>query len=139
MIRIETDPNFVNRIANSEAVRPFIRPDGAPTDWTPALVHRPSVSGIIVLSNGEDAVAVFEATGWQTFKTHLLFAASCRGRRALDAYHEMLAWMFDRGALVIWGVVPRLNRKAIRFGRALGFSIIGGDENETHLAIAAAA
>lgn len=132
MIRLETDPDLVNRIANQPSVRPFIRPDGGEMDWAPALAHRPSVTGIVVLSNGEDAVAVFEATaigaGQQVFRMDTMFAATCRGRRAIDTGKEMLAWMFAHGATIIWGATPRVNRAARWFNRQIGGYSTGGDE-----------
>lgn len=143
MIRLETDPQFVNRIANSDAVRLFIREDGGSTDWTAAVAERPSVSGVVFLSNGEDAVGVFEATAiappFQAFQIHLLFAATCRGRRALDTFRDMLRWLAERGATTVWGAIPRTNRKAIWFGRALGFEAVGGDDETTCLELALAA
>lgn len=134
MVRLETDPHFVNRIANSDAVRPFIRPDGAEMDWSPAVAHRPSVSGIVVLSNGEDAVGVFEATAinleerQQAFRMDTMFGETCRGRKAIDTGKAMLAWMFAHGATIIWGATPRINRAARWFNRQIGGRAVGGDE-----------
>lgn len=132
MIQIETRPDFVNSIANSDAVRPFIREDGEPTDWTAACRERPSTSGVVILSNGEDAVGVFEATAivwpFQAFQTHILFGATCRGRRALDTYRDMLAWLAARGATLVWGSTPRANRACRWFCRQVGFTVSGGDD-----------
>lgn len=134
MVRLETDAQFVNKIANSDAVRPFIRPDGGPTDWAAICRERFTTTGVVILSNGEDAVAAFEATaiggGEQIFQSHTMFADSCRGRRAIDTGREMVAWMFDHGATIVWGSTPRDNRKARWFNRQIGMTPIGGDNDD---------
>jgi hypothetical protein len=134
VIRIERDPDFINAIANHPSVQPYIREDGAPTDWTPVVKDRFSVSGIVVLSNGEDAVGAFEATAieppFQAYQMHTLFAATCRGRKAIDTAKAMLAWMFAHGATLIWGATPRKNRAARWFNRQIGGRVTGGDDEE---------
>lgn len=119
-MRRETNPEFVNRIANSDGVRPFIRPDGEFMDWSD-LVSLPSTqTGVVVLSNGEDAVAAFEMTAPGIFQSHTLFGETCRGRKAIDTGREMVAWMFEHGANVVWGSTPRDNAKARWFNRQIG-------------------
>lgn len=119
-VRRETSPEFVNRIVNSDGVRPFIRPDGGFMDWS-EIVSRPSTqTGVIVLSNGEDAVAAFEMTAPGVFQSHTLFSETCRGKKAVETGREMVAWMFDHGADIVWGSTPRNNLKAIIFNSAIG-------------------
>lgn len=119
-VRRETSPEFVNRIANSDGVRPFIRPDGDFMDWS-EIVSRPSTqTGVIVLSNGEDAVAAFEMTAPRVFQSHTLFSETCRGKKAVETGREMVAWMFEHGADVVWGATPRDNLKALIFNSAIG-------------------
>jgi hypothetical protein len=136
VIRHETDPHLVNRIANSDAVRPFLREDGGSVDLTRACQDRFSVTGVVVLSNGEDAVALFDATAiappFQAFQTHILFGATCRGRRAIDTFREMLAWVFARGATLVWGSILRTNRRARWFVRQVGFKATGGDRRHEY-------
>lgn len=120
MVGRELRPDFVNRIANSDAVRPFFRPDGEPVDLTPVVETPSTQSGCVVLSNGEDAVAIFELTAPRVYQSHTLFAETCRGRRAIDTAKEMVAWMFAHGADVVWGCTPRENRKACWFNRQIG-------------------
>ena len=129
-VRLENDLNLIHRIANSDAVRPFIRPDGAPMDWTPLLRFSPAESRAIVLSNGHDALAAFEQTAPGIYQTHTMFAATCRGRRAIDTGRAMLAWMFERGAEMIWGSTPRVNRRACWFNRHLGASEMPTSDEE---------
>lgn len=131
MIRVETDPSFLNRIANSQAVRPWVDYRGVdePMDFTPACA-RYSETGVVILSNGEDAFACFEMTGEQEFEGHTFFDASCRGRKAIDTGKEMLGWMMDRGARRIWGATPLNNRKARVFNRMLGMKACGFDKGQ---------
>lgn len=119
-VRIETDLRLIHRIANSDGVREFIRPDGAPTDWSSLSDLTPSESRAIVLSNGHDAIGAFDQTAPGVYQSHTMFAASCRGRRAIDTGRAMVAWMFDHGADIVWGATPRTNRKACWFNRQLG-------------------
>lgn len=119
-VRRETDPEFVNRIANSDSVRPFIRPDGAFMDWSQVVALPSTQTGVVVLSNGEDAVAAFEMTAPGIFQSHTLFSETCRGRKAIETGREMVAWMFDHGADIVWGATPRDNAKARWFNRQIG-------------------
>lgn len=129
MIRHEQDVDFINRIANSDAVRPFIRPDGQDMDFAPA-VGRPTQTGVVFLSNGEDAVAAFEITADRIYQSHTMFGPTCRGRRAIETAREMVAWMFDHGADVVWGSTPRANKAARWFNRQIGAYVIGGDDED---------
>lgn len=130
MVGIERNPEIINRIANSEGVREFIRPDGEPMDFTPLADLPPTQTGAVVLSNGEDAVAVFEITAPGIYQSHTMFAKTCRGRKAIDTGREMVDWMFDHGADVVWGATPRWNRPACWFNRKIGAKVIGGDEQD---------
>jgi hypothetical protein len=121
---------LINRIANSEAVRPFIRPDGEPMDFSPLEGKRVGETGVVVLTNGEDAIGLFEITADKIYQAHTLFAATCRGRKAIDTAREMLAWMFDHNVDVVWGSTPRSNRKAVMFNRLVGAQVIGGDDED---------
>lgn len=121
MVRQEYDPAFINRIANGAEVRPFIDhvcADG-PLDLSPA-VGWATQTGVVWLSNGEDAVAAFEQAGERSWNGHIMFAATCRGKRAIDTAREMLA-MMARFADEIWGLVPVSNRAARWFARRIGF------------------
>lgn len=129
MVGIERNPEILNRIANSDGVREFIHPDGAEMDLTP-LTARITQTGVIPLSNGEDALALFELTAPRIYQSHTMFAKTCRGRRAIDTGREMVRWMFDHGADIVWGTTPHWNRAAIWFNRQIGAKPIGGDDQE---------
>jgi hypothetical protein len=121
MVRQEYDPRLINCIANRADVRPFIdhRHVDGPLDLSPA-VGWATQTGVVWLSNGEDAVAAFEQAGDRVWNAHVLFAGSCRGNRALAVAREMIERMRPY-ADEIWGLVPLANRAARWFARALGF------------------
>jgi hypothetical protein len=120
VIGLETRSDFINRIANSDGVREYIRPDGRQMDWTPLAERSPAITGVVLLSNGDDALAAFELTAPGIYQSHTLFSSTCRGRRAIDTAIEMVRWMFDHGAMAVWGSTPRTNRKAVWFNRQIG-------------------
>jgi len=128
MVRVETDVSFLNSLANSDDVRPFIRPDGAALDFAPIAGKRMTEIGGVVLSNGSDAAAIFDMTADGVFQSHTLFGPTCRGRRAIEQAREFVGWMFDHGARVLWGSTPRDNAKARWFNRQIGARVIGGDD-----------
>lgn len=130
MVGIETDFSLISRIANSDRVRPFIRPDGEQMDFSALEGRRITETGVIILSNGEDALGLFEITAPGIYQAHTLFDASCRGRKAIDTAREMLNWMFSHGARIIWGSTPRINRPAVIFNRLVGAQEIGGDAED---------
>ncbi len=121
MIRAERDPDFINRIVNSPAVRPFVDYTGTsePLDLSPAI-GRATTTGIVWLSNGEDALAAFPQTGDREYQAHLFFDETCRGRKALDTANEMIEWL-SRYADSIWGAIPLNARRTLWFASALGF------------------
>lgn len=127
MVRPEFDAHFINRIANSASVRPFIdyRDSTEPLDLSPAI-GRPDLTGCLFLSNGVDAVGAFGLTDVGEWQGHILFADTCRGRRALDTGREMLRVMEDWGDKV-WGAIPRGNRRARWFARQIGLHAIAID------------
>ena len=126
MVCRETDIDKINRIANSDAVRPFIDYRGVsePMDFTPA-VDRLGLTGILWLSDG-DALACFAQTGERTWQAHLLFGAAVRGRAALEAAKGMLAYL-KPWADTVWGAIPLRNKRVLWFARMLGFVETGRD------------
>lgn len=130
MVRPETDISLINRIANSDRVRPFIRPDGQPMDFSILAGRRPTETGVVILSNGEDALGLFEITAPGIYQAHTLFGETCRGRKAIDTAREMLNWMFSHGARIIWGSTPRFLRHVMMFNRLVGAQEIGGDAED---------
>lgn len=98
-------------------------------DFAPVVAERCTKTGIIFLTNGEDAVGIFEMTKLREWKVDTMFAMTCRGKRAIHTAREMIRWLSpyaDR----IWGVTPKANRKACLFNRLMGCVKFG--EDETH-------
>lgn len=131
MVRVERDVAFINKIANNDDVRPFIRPDGEPMDFSAIEGKRNAEIGGVILSNGEDAVGLFEITANDCFQAHTMFAPTCRGRKAIDTAKEMVQWMFDHGARIVWGATPHDNKRAIMFNHLIGAKVVGADD--THV------
>jgi hypothetical protein len=136
MIRQEFDTELLDKIGNSESVRPFICYHDDEIDWYPV------VRGCAVLSNGEDAIGIFEQTPkdhdifklllpeMRAWQAHTLFDATCRGRKAIDTAKEMMAFMLPEHADVVWGATPMKNRRARWFNRQIGMKPIGRDDYE---------
>ena len=131
MIQRCHDTQFMNSIANQRAVRPFVdyRGSDSPMDFAP-LAERCTKTGIVSISNGEDAFALFVMTGETEYQVHTFFGESCRGRKAIETGREMVEWLFERGAERIWGATPLTNRQARWFNRQVGGRAIGRDEYE---------
>lgn len=117
MIRQEFHPDLINHISNLPGVRENICYHGDAMDWSDAFPF--SETGVVVLSNGEDACAVFALTGHKTWQSHTMFAPSCRGKAALNAAREMIEYMAPYADL-IWGATPVKNCAARWFNRQLG-------------------
>lgn len=126
MIRRERDAELINRISNMEGVRSGVCYHERMMDWSP--VFEPA-TGIVILSNGDDAVGVFEMTGEREWQIHTVFAPTCRGKKALQVAREMLDWMAKWGD-AFWGATPDSNRAAKWFNRQLGFKSVGHDVYE---------
>ena len=139
MIRPETNIPFIESIANHPTVVPFIRLDGERMDFSELEGKRYGEIGGVVLSNGEDAVAIFEITAPGIYQSHTLFGPTCRGRKAIDTAKEMVAWMFDHGARIVWGATPKYNRKALLFNRMIGAKVVREGEDSIIFEIARAA
>lgn len=127
------DAELVNRIANQDGVREYIHPAGLPIDWTEAVAPSSAQTGIVVLTDGEDAVAAFTMTTPTVWQSHTLFGPKCRGRRAIETGRAMVQWMFDHGADVVWGDTPRDNRKALWFNRQIGAHPLPTSDDEVEV------
>lgn len=126
MIHRETNPDIINTIVNDPAVRPFVDFSGqtAPLDFAPTI----GTPGMLYLRDDSDGLAAFELTAPGVYEAHLLFGPGTRGGRALDTMHDMLAWLFERGASVVWGAIDRTHRRAVLIGRMIGATATGDDE-----------
>lgn len=130
MVQPEYSLEFVNRIMNSDAVRPFVDYSGTdgPIDMAPAVGWF-TQTGIVWLSNGEDALGCFPMTGEREYQAHLFFDKTCRGRKALTVSSEMLDWLKPHADRV-WGAIPVKAKHTLWHGRMLGFESEGEQEFE---------
>lgn len=113
MIRRETDAILANRISNDPAVFGNVSYDGRPIDWSPAI------DTCVVLSNGEDAVQVYEQRARRVWEVMTIYAPTCRGRRALETAYAMRDWMLPYVDMA-FGSVPDRLPAAKWFYRKLG-------------------
>jgi hypothetical protein len=128
----------MHRIANSDGVRESvgIEVDGQ-HDWRAWATLPTDETGVICLTNGEDALAVAELTTTPggtvipgVVQGHWAFATTCRGRRAIDTGKAMIAWLHEHGQRIVWGSTPNENRKAIWFNRMIGGLVLPTSDAE---------
>lgn len=131
-IRRERDAALINRVANLTTVRPAIAYHGQQLDWSAAFPAKDT--GVVVLSNGNDACAVFARTADRVWQGHTIFAPTCRGRRAIETGKAIIAWMRPH-ADRIWGATPIQNRAARWFNRQIGGRSAGFDQYDTEGAV----
>lgn len=117
MIRRETDPELINRIANHPAVRPYIAPGDHSLDFSSIFPSRQT--GVVILSNGEDAAMMFEQTADRVWQVSTAFEPSCRGQKAREVGSEMREYMRPWSD-IIFGKVPDALPHAKRFYEDLG-------------------
>lgn len=118
VIRRERDAELANRLANDPVVHRVIAKDGKPIDCTPA------VRNCVILSNGEDAVMIFEMIGNErSWLVMTIFGPTCRGRKALATGRAMRDFMMPKWADRIFGPIPDDNPAARWFYRQLGGSL----------------
>ncbi|RSU53995.1 hypothetical protein [Sphingomonas sp. S-NIH.Pt15_0812] len=123
-IRRELDAALVNRVANLATVHLAIAYHGQPLDWSAAFPSEDT--GVVVLSNGYDACAVFASTADRVWQGHTIFGPTCRGRSAIETGKAIIAWMLPHADL-IWGATPIGNRAARWFNRQIGGRPAGFD------------
>lgn len=120
----ERDATLINNVANLANVHPAIAYHGQPLDWSAAFPAEDT--GVVVLSNGDDACAVFASTAHRVWQGHTVFGPTCRGRRAIETGKAIIAWMRPHADL-IWGATPIGNRAARWFNRQIGGRPAGFD------------
>ena len=123
MIRRETDARLINTIANHPSVLPYF--DLAKTgalDFSECL-ERPA--DYAVVSNGIDALGIFEWSAPGVWQGHTMFLPSCRGRRAAQEGRAICEWALDNLGDMLWGQTPLLLRHVRWFNRQLGFERAG--------------
>lgn len=113
MIRREHDAELANRLSADPAIHAAISRHGAALDWSPA------VEGCVIISNGEDAVQIYEQTAPRDWQVMTIFGPTCRGKRALETAAAMKEWMRPHADMV-FGSIPLSLPHALWFYRKLG-------------------
>jgi len=120
MITRTKDATLINRIAANPEVRSTYNihiNSFAPLDFT-ELCQR---DDYYVLTNGEDACAIFDQISPVIFDSHSIFDETCRGKRAVETGKAFVEWMFENTqALIVYGKTPVENKRARMFNRLIG-------------------
>lgn len=122
MIYRATDAELHNRIANHPLVKPLLGYNNDATDFTP-LLSEPQ--NYVLLSDGFGAAAIFEWSAPGVWQAHTMFLPESRGREGFQAARDMMSWMFERGAKMLWGMTPIGHRPALVFNRVIGAKAAG--------------
>jgi hypothetical protein len=129
MIRRETDAELANRISRMEGVVTNVSYDGRDIDWAPWI------DTCMVLSNGEDAIQVYEQKGRNLWEVMTIFGPTCRGKRALETAFEMRDYMLPY-VDIAFGSVPDRLPAAKWFYRKLGGVPVRAVESRTDIYLA---
>jgi hypothetical protein len=122
MIYRAMDAALHNAIANHPSVMPTINYSGEFADFTP-LFELPDQ--YILLHDGKAAASIFEWSAPGVWQGHSMFLPEVRGKEGIRAGKEMVAWMFENGANMIWGQTPIENERARMFNRLIGAKSVG--------------
>lgn len=91
MITRATDAAFLNKVANSPEVRPYVGPGDNELDLT-SLIANPANIALETESGGWVLINLMSGV----YELHTLFLPSGRGAGYFAAAHEALRWMFTR-------------------------------------------
>ena len=117
MIYRATDAIVHNLIGNHPEVKPTINYTDGDADFSPLLEHPDQY---VLLHDGEGAASIFEWSAPGIWQGHSLYLPERRGKAGLQSGKDMIAWMFEHGAEMIWGQTPLDNRPARMFNRLIG-------------------
>lgn len=117
MIYRATDALVHNAIANHPDVKPTISYTDGYADFTP-LFDYPDYH--VLLHDGEGAASIFEWSAPGVWQGHSMFHPDRRGKDGIRSGRDMIRWMFDHGAQIVWGQTPLDNRAALMFTRLIG-------------------
>jgi hypothetical protein len=119
-----TDAAIHNAIANHPEVKPTLSYTEEYADFTPLFDHP---DDYILLHDGNGAASIFEWSAPGVWQGHSMFLPEARGRAGIQSGKDMIAWMFDQGARMIWGQTPldKRLRGARMFNRFIGFKASG--------------
>jgi hypothetical protein len=117
-----TDARIHNHIANHPEVKPTISYAEDYADFTP-LFEQPD--HYILLHDGMGASSIFEWSAPGVWQGHSMFLPERRGKEGIASAKDMIAWMFEQGARMLWGQTPIENLPARMFNRLVGFKRCG--------------
>lgn len=125
MIQRETEAGLLNRIANDAEVRQkaFIGMMYPNMELDYASVFDDTRN--VILSDGEAFAAIFKWTSPGVYECHIMALADARGAGMMKSARDMLAYMKDHGARVVWGQPSIYNKAAVCFIRRMGLRASG--------------
>lgn len=124
MIIRATTADVHNYIANHPEVKPTFGFQAGIADLSPLLEHPEQY---ILLHDNEGAASIFEWSAPDVWQGHSMFLPRRRGKEGIQSAKDMIGWMFDHGAQIIWGMTPTSDdyRRAHMFNRLIGFKARG--------------
>jgi hypothetical protein len=125
MIWRETDPARINAIANDPTVRELmflgmIHPQNA-LDFSDCLASEKAIA----LVDDAGFCSIFQWSAPGVYECHIMARKAARGAGMIRSAREMLAYMKERGARLVWGQPSIYNRAAICFIRRMGLKSAG--------------
>lgn len=117
------DAGVVNDIANAPGVPELFGVEGF--DFTAAIQN---LSNIFLVEEG--GLAICEWSAPRVYQCHLIFAPSCRRRKAVRSAERMRDHMFSNHADMLWGQPPIANEAARKLIRMVGFEPAGTGHND---------
>lgn len=125
MIRRETEPTLLNRIANEPEVRQlaFIGMLYPNTELEYDFVFQDQRN--VVLSDGSAFAAIFKWTSPGVYECHIMALAHARGAHMMRTARVMLDYMKEQGASLVWGQPSIYNKGAVCFIRRMGLKASG--------------
>ena len=117
------DPQLINRIANIPTIKEMIFLNDPQArrysfDYHDAIAQ---ADRWIVVTDGDDAVAMFEVKTPTVFEGHFFFGPTCRGFKAIRIARLMVDWLFQNTRLIMLvGETPIENRGACFMAKKIG-------------------
>jgi RimJ/RimL family protein N-acetyltransferase len=125
MIRRVLDPDIVNTIANEGSVREMMFLGMTyplhDLDFSDCIENQQNVC----LIDNKGFCSIFQWSAPGVYECHIMAPKAARGVSCMASAHEMLAFMKQMGARMVWGRPSIYNRAAICFIRRMGLKAAG--------------
>jgi hypothetical protein len=121
MVRRETEPSLLNKISNDPSVYSMLAGRYVVDDvidWS--SIFPMARTGIVALSNGEDAFQIYELVAPRIWEVFTAFVGTCRGKRALETGRAFRDWMEPHADLIYGGIPDSLPQAKIFYTRLGG-------------------